>query len=145
MHRVRPPIAVDGAARRHQRLREHLAAVEAHAVGVEADAAEEVDLERLEVEEADEIVERTSSYRELPQPGHPKNTPATSSSSGSTVLSSRTASAIGHPLDAFAAERDHRAEVAVVHRVDGGDAEAGREDRGRTRWGCRRGARGRGW
>src|SRR5690242_7967682 len=32
------------------------------------------------------------------------------------------------PLDALTAERDHGAEVAVVHRVDGGDAEAGGED-----------------
>ena len=60
VHRVHPAVGVDRAARGHERLREHLAAEDPLAVAVEALTPEQVDLERLEVEQVDEIVERVT-------------------------------------------------------------------------------------
>ncbi len=57
VHRVHVTLGVDGAAGGHQRLREHLAAVEAHALAVEALAAEQVHFERLEIEQGHQVVE----------------------------------------------------------------------------------------
>ena len=63
MQRVHEPVGVDRAARRDQRLARDLAAEDALAVLVGADAAEEVDFELLELEQVDEIVERASHGR----------------------------------------------------------------------------------
>ncbi len=98
VHRMHPAVGVDGASCGHQRLGEHLAAVDPVTVAVEALTPEQVDLERLEVEKGDQIVERSSRRSCRHHCGfapHPKNTRATSRSPRSTVLSSRTASPIG--------------------------------------------------
>ena len=51
-------VGVDGAARRHQRLGEHLAAEHPCPLAIGgAHPAEEVDLERLEIEQLHEVVE----------------------------------------------------------------------------------------
>ncbi len=76
---------------------------------------------------------------------HPKNTLATSSSSRSTVFSVAHRVVERYPLDVLAAERDHRAEGAVVRPRRSRRCRNGSRARGRTRWACRRAARARGW
>ena len=59
VQRVHVPVGVDGAPRRDERLPRDLPAEHALAVLVGADAAEQVHLELLELEQVDQIVERT--------------------------------------------------------------------------------------
>ena len=49
---------IDGASRRHQSLREHLAAENASRPDISVATPINVDLERLEVEDAKQVVER---------------------------------------------------------------------------------------
>ena len=58
---------------------------------------------------------------------HPKKTLAVSSRSAVDGLELATASSIGTRTIVAALQRDHRAELALVHGVDRGDPEAGRE------------------
>ena len=58
MQRVHRTARVYGARRRHQRLPQHLAAVDPLPAFVAAGAAEQVVLERLEVEGGEQRVER---------------------------------------------------------------------------------------
>ena len=73
--------------------------------------------------------------RRTPRP--PRTAPAC------TVFSSAVASASGHAHDVGAAQGDHLAPVAVVHRVDGVQPEPGGQPRGRRRSACRRAGCGR--
>src|SRR5262249_34308634 len=92
VQRVHRPRRVGRAARRHQRLRRDLPSEDPLLRLGRAEPAEEVDLERLELEELQEFVERRPAHGAA---SYPKKTLADSSSSGGTVLSSRTASSIG--------------------------------------------------
>ena len=57
MQRVDVAVVVDRAGRGHERLAGHLAAEDALAVLVGRHAPEDVDLDRLEVEQLDEVVD----------------------------------------------------------------------------------------
>ncbi len=84
MQRVHRPVGVDGAPGGDQRLRRDLAAEDALLVLVRARAPEQVHLERLELEELDQVVERRARCCLV---RHPKNTSASANRSGGTVLS----------------------------------------------------------
>ncbi len=58
MQRVDVAVGVHRAGRRHQRLARHLAAEHALAVLVGLGAAEDVDLDRFEIEQLDEVAQR---------------------------------------------------------------------------------------
>src|SRR2546423_1557646 len=98
MERVHGAVFTDCATGGDERLRRDLPAEHALAVLVRAQAAEEIDLERFELEQRQQLVERVShvlllcSVRRWDQP---KNTLATSYRLGSTVLGSRTPASIG--------------------------------------------------
>ena len=151
MQRVHAAARSRRCARRDQRLARDLAAEHALAVLVGAHAAEQVDLELLELEQVDEIVERaphnradaTGAHDGRRRPAHPKKTAAVSKSRPSTVFSCATPSSIGTRTTSVPCSATIVAEVALVHRVDRLDAEPGRDHavvRGRA---CRRAARGR--
>ena len=72
--------ALDGPARGHQRLRGDLPAEHPLAVLVGADAPEDVDLDRFEIEEFHEKVERFAHRRNPKLPAHPRRLVATVSS-----------------------------------------------------------------
>ena len=63
MQRVHPATRGDRTRRRHQRLRSHLAAEHAQAILVGVVAAEDVDLELLDVEEPEDVIEQWMSQR----------------------------------------------------------------------------------
>ena len=63
VQRVHRPARVDRARRRHQRLAQHLAAEDALPALVAAGAAEQVVLQRLEVEGGEESVQRALAAR----------------------------------------------------------------------------------
>ena len=68
VHRMDPAPGVDGAARGHQALRQHLAAEDPLARVLRAQAAEQVDFELLELEEVDQVVDRSAHAAKLLQP-----------------------------------------------------------------------------
>ena len=68
MERVHAAV-LDGAARRHQRLAGHLPAEDALALLVGLGAAEDVDLDRFEVEEIDEELQGRAHRPMLPRFG----------------------------------------------------------------------------